>query len=550
MQELHCAVLVIGGGAAAMRAAIAAHDAGADVLIVSKQTPGYSGNSVIARSGHSAPFGTADLVDDAQLFFEDTLKGGASVNHQPMVHALATEACACIAELAAWGAPFLRRDGRLEVQPSAGHRHPRGCYTVKNISTEVARPVRQQVEQRGIRMIDHVMLQDILVEQGRCYGALGIHRSTGESYVVYADATILATGGAGSVYAQTTNASGVTGDGFAMALRAGVELVDMEFVQYYPVVLRWPVTHLLASPTLFPLGAKLYNKLGERFMAHLPQGTENVTRDVRSLAIFREIVAGRGVNDDAVILSLEGIEEPAFRRYAPDMAHIADRHHLDYRTAQFLVRPEAHFFCGGVRVDEYGATALPGLYAIGEVAGGCHGANRLANNAFPECYVFGKRAGEHAVISMPSVSPPASLTTLTREHLRRLAQRTAQSTDAPERYRTVQKALQQQMWEHVGVIRRTATLSQSFETLQAYATQARDCRGDRPATVVHCLELENLALTAKAITLAALTREESRGTHYREEFPTQNDAAWHCNVVVSQSADGDLQVRKAPVVTR
>jgi succinate dehydrogenase/fumarate reductase flavoprotein subunit len=254
------------------------------------------------------------------------------------------------------------------------------------------------------------------------------------------------------------------------------------------------------------------------------------------------------VNDDAVILSLEEIAEPAFRRYAPDMAHIAERRHLDYRTAQFLVRPEAHFCCGGVRVDAYGATALPGLYAIGEVTGGCHGANRLANNAFPECYVFGKRAGEHAAGTTPA-SRSASLATLAQEHLHRLAQRATQSTDAPERYRTVQKALQQQMWEHVGVIRRTGTLSQAFETLQALATQAHDCRGDRPATVVRCLELDHLVLTAQAIALAALTRAESRGTHYREEFPTQNDAAWHCNVVVSQRTNGDLRVRQAPVVT-
>jgi len=277
MQDVHCQVLVIGGGAAAMRAAIAAHDAGADTLIVSKQTPGYSGNSVIARSGHSAPFGTAELDDAPELFVSDTLRAGSDVNHQPMVRALATEACARIEELVAWGAPFLTRDGRIETQPSAGHQRPRGCYTIKNISTEVARPVRQQVDQRGIRTLDHVMLQELLVDNGRCYGAVGLHRSHGEPYIIRAGATILATGGCGEVYAQTTNATGITGDGMAMALRAGVDLVDMEFVQYYPVVLRWPVTRLLASPTLFPLGARLYNAHGERFMANLPQGTENVT---------------------------------------------------------------------------------------------------------------------------------------------------------------------------------------------------------------------------------------------------------------------------------
>jgi succinate dehydrogenase/fumarate reductase flavoprotein subunit len=533
-----------------MRAAIAAHDAGADTLIVSKQTPGYSGNSVIARSGHSAPFGTAELDDHPELFVSDTLRAGSEVNHQPMVWALATEACARIDELVAWGVPFLTRDGRIETQPSAGHQRPRGCYTVKNISTEVARPVRQQVDQRGIRLVDHVMLQDLLVADGRCYGAVGIHRSHGEPYVIAAGATILATGGGGEVYAQTTNVTGITGDGMAMAWRAGVALVDMEFVQYYPVVLRWPVTRLLASPTLFPLGARLYNTRGERFMASLPQGTENVTRDIRSRAIFQEIAAGRGVHNDAVIMSLADIDAAAFQRYAPDMAHIVEAQQLDYRTAQFLVRPEAHFFCGGVRTDAWGATTLAGLYAVGEVAGGCHGANRLANNAFPECYVFGKRAGEHAATTAPALQLPAALATQARERLRQYAQRAALPGDDPERYRAVRSALRQEMWEHVGIIRRTATLYTALETIRALAQQAHACRGERAATVVRCLELDNLALIAEAITLAALTRQESRGTHYLEELPDRDDTRWLCNLLVQQGADGGLQVHQTPVVIR
>src|SRR5262249_17674817 len=501
MQHVHCQVLVIGGGAAAMRAAIAAHDAGATTLIVSQQTPGYSGNSVIARSGHSGPFGTPELDDSPELFVADTLQAGSSVNHQPMVRALATEACARIEELIAWGAPFLTRAGRIETQPSAGHQRPRGCYTVKNISTEVARPVRQQVDQRGIRILDHVMLQELLVEDGRCYGAVGIHRSHGEPYIIYAGATILATGGCGEVYAQTTNVTGITGDGMAMALRAGVELVDMEFVQYYPVVLRWPVTRLLASPTLFPLGARLYNTRGERFMANLPQGTENVTRDIRSRAIFQEIVAGRGVHNEAVIMSLADIDEAAFRRYAPDMAHIVDAQQLDYRTAQFLVRPEAHFFCGGVRTDAWGATALAGLYAVGEVAGGCHGANRLANNAFPECYVFGKRAGEHAAaaVNAHDVQFPATLATQAQTYLRRFEQRAAEPGDDPERYRAVCSILRQEMWDNVGIVRRSATLHTAQEAIRTLTQQAHACRGDRAATVVRCLELDNLVLVAQAI---------------------------------------------------
>lgn len=546
MQEIHCEVAVIGGGAAAMRAAIAAHDAGADTVIVSKQTPGYSGNSVIARSGHSAPFSPQDTPQD---FFEDVIKGGDHVNHQPIVRALSEEACARIEELVTWGVPFLTAEGRIETQPAAGHRYPRGCYTVKNLATEVARPVRAQVDQRGIRVVDHIMLNDLFIDDGRCRGAVGMQRQNGEIYAVHAQAVIIATGGGADVYAQTTNVSGVTGDGLAMALRAGVELVDMEFVQYYPVALRWPVTRLLASPTLFPLGAKLYNKDGDRFMASLTQGSENVTRDVRSRAIFREIAAGRGINDDAVIMSLADIDEADFQRYAPDMAHIAEIKQVDYRTAEFLVRPEAHFFCGGICTDAWGMTSLPGLYAIGEAAAGCHGANRLANNAFTECYVFGKRAGERAAayVGAPSGAghlPAASI----QGHERQLTQRAAQAAAAAD-YKSVNRALRQAMWQHVGVVRQAATLNAALDAIRALAERAAACGGNRPAAVVHCLELDNLCLIAEVIALAALSREESRGTHYREDFPDGNDADWRCNVAVSQAPDRTLQVRKIDVVT-
>jgi succinate dehydrogenase/fumarate reductase flavoprotein subunit len=322
----------------------------------------------------------------------------------------------------------------------------------------------------------------------------------------------------------------------------------MEFVQYYPVALRWPVTRLLASPTLFPLGAKLYNRMGERFMASQPQGTENVTRDVRSRAIFREIAAGRGVNDDAVIMSLADIDTADFRRYAPDMAHIADIKHLDYRTAQFLVRPEAHFFCGGICTDAWGATTLPGLYAVGEAAGGCHGANRLANNAFTECYVFGKRAGEHAAAYATSTASSALVSAAVVQELQRQLTRRLQQTSTVLDYKSLTNTLRQEMWEHVGVVRHAAPLQQALETIRTLAAQALTCGGDRPATVVRCLELDNLCLTAEAIALAALTRQESRGTHYREDFPDKDDTAWHCNLLVRQHRDGSLQAHPSPVV--
>jgi fumarate reductase (CoM/CoB) subunit A len=233
------------------------------------------------------------------------------------------------------------------------------------------------------------------------------------------------------------------------------------------------------------------------------------------------------------------------------MAHIVDAQQLDYRTAQFLVRPEAHFFCGGVRTDAWGATALAGLYAVGEVAGGCHGANRLANNAFPECYVFGKRAGEHAATAVTShpFAFPAILTTQAQAYVRLFEQRAAQPGDDPARYRAVRSTLRQQMWDNAGIVRRTTTLHTVLENIRTLTQQAHDCRGDRAATVVRCLELDNLVLVAQAIALAALTRQESRGTHYLEELPERDDTHWLCNLLVRQETHGVLQVRQTPVVT-
>src|SRR5262249_51781065 len=189
--------------------------------------------------------------------------------------------------------------------------------------------------------------------------------------------------------------------------------------------------------------------------------------------------------------------------------------------------------------------------AVGEVAGGCHGANRLANNAFPECYVFGKRAGEHAAAAVTSHAPqpPATLVTQAHERLRQVAQPAAQPGDGAVRYRAVRSALRQEMWANVGIVRRTATLRTALETIRTLAQQAHACRGDSPATVVRCLELDNLTLVAEAIALAALTRQESRGTHYLEELPERDDTHWLCNLQVQQSTDGSLQVRQTSVVT-
>ena len=198
------------------------------------------------------------------------------------------------------------------------------------------------------------------------------------------------------------------------------------------------------------------------------------------------------------------------------------------------MRAEAHFFCGGIRTDDFGATSLPGLYAVGESAGGCHGSNRLANNAFTECYVFGKRAGEHAALHGRALAQNRAVPeTLIQKQLDRLEQRT-QNASGTRDFKEVRRTLRRCLWDQVGVIRTADGLRQGLETIQSLSEASQACLGDQPATMVKCLELDNLLLTSEAIALSAMYREESRGTHYREDFPDRNDADWQCNVLVQQ----------------
>ena len=330
-----------------MTAAIAAMDSGADALLVCKQSPGSSGNIVMARAGHSANFAPDD---SAALFLEDTLEGGAHLNHPGVADAMCADSAARIRDLYDWGIPFItREDGSFDLHPQGGHKRDRGIYPARNWGVEVARPLRKKLDADAARILENVMAVDLLVDEGVCRGVIGFHTRSGEIYAISAAATILATGGAGQIYAENTNAGGITGDGFGVALRAGLALSDMEFVQFYPAVIKRPESNMVVAPTLFPLGARFLNRDGVDVLRDVPGGG-GATRDLMARAVYLELMQGGGV-DGAVRMDLSGISMADLEHFAPDNLKLFARRGVSPRGGDIYVSPKAHFFMGGVPID-------------------------------------------------------------------------------------------------------------------------------------------------------------------------------------------------------
>ncbi len=530
MENLSCDLIVLGGGPAAMTAAIAAMESGADALLVCKQSPGNSGNIVMARAGHSANFAPDD---SAALFLEDTLEGGAHLNHPDVADAMCADSAARIRDLYEWGIPFItREDGSFDLHPQGGHKRDRGIYPVRNWGVEVARPLRKKLDADGARILENVMAVDLLVEEGVCRGVIGFHTRSGAIYAIHAPATILATGGAGQIYAENTNAGGITGDAFGMALRAGLALSDMEFVQFYPAVIKRPESNMVVAPTLFPLGARFLNRDGEDVLRDVPGGG-GATRDLMARAVYLELMGGGGV-DGAVQMDLSGIPVADLEHFAPDNLKLFARRGVSPHSSEIYVTPKAHFFMGGVPIDGQGATAMPGLYAAGEASAGAHGANRLSNNAFTEAHTLGWRAAKAASEYAQAANGAAIHPALARRHADALTARAGRTGRGVELAREIKRVC----WENAGIVREGGLLEEARAELAGAGRGLAACGGSEPARLVEAVEAENMCLSAQAVVESALARTESRGAHYRTDYPEPDDARWRVNVFVKKEETG------------
>ncbi len=519
-------IVVIGAGLAGMRAAIEAARAGLNVALVSKVHPVRS-HSVAAQGGINAALKEDDSWE-AHAF--DTVKGSDYLADQDAVEILCKEAPENILELERMGAVFSRDErGRIAQRPFGALSYPRTCYAADRTGHTLVHVLYEQILRAGIWIYEEWMVVSLVVEDGICRGVICLNLATGRLHRLHSKAVILATGGYGRVFKHTTNALINTGDGMALALQAGARLMDMEFVQFHPTTLRR--TGILITEGARGEGGYLLNREGERFMKrYAPEMMELASRDVVSRAEQTEIDEGRGV-DGCVLLDIRHLGEKKINERLSQIRQLAiDFEGVDPVHDPIPVRPGAHYSMGGIEVDVWGETGIEGLYAAGECA--CvsvHGANRLGGNSLLETIVFGRRAGRRAAEYASSTELKPFPDVFLKEAAHEIA--LILNRDDGERASTIRHELSSTMNGCVGVFREEKGLKKALERVRELRERYRkvciDDKGDVfNMDLQNALELKNILLLAEAICLGALERKESRGAHYRKDYPKRDDENW------------------------
>jgi succinate dehydrogenase / fumarate reductase flavoprotein subunit len=582
-------VIVIGAGGAGLRAAIEASRLGCSVGLVCKSLLGKA-HTVMAEGGIAAALGNVDNRDSWRVHFADTMRGGQYVNNWRMAELHAKEAPDRVLELEAWGAVFDRtKDGRILQRNFGGHKYPRLAHVGDRTGLEMIRTLQDHGIHQGIDVYMECTLLALFKEGGRVVGAFGYDRERGRFRVFSGKAFVLATGGIGRAYRITSNSWEYTGDGLALAYEAGAELMDMEFVQFHPTGMIWPpsVQGILVTEGVRGEGGVLLNKDGRRFMFddipelyraqtaeseeegwRYTQGDKNarrppelLTRDHVARSIVREIKEGRGSPHGGVYLDISWIGKRLagasehIKRKLPSMYHqfkeLAD---IDITSEPMEVGPTTHYIMGGVRVDaDTQMSTLPGLFAAGECAAGINGANRLGGNSLSDLLVFGKRAGEFAARfakeNRPGRIDPSELKAAAARALEPFDRAgPAGRGEAPYR---VQHELQGLMQDLVGIVRTEDEMTRAVEAIATLRQQAQTVgvAGNREYNPGWhtALDLPHLLTAAEAIARSALERKESRGAHFREDFPEKDPAFATVNVVTRKGSDGEMQVVRYPI---
>jgi succinate dehydrogenase / fumarate reductase flavoprotein subunit len=546
-------VLVIGTGAAGLRAAIAAHQAGSEVVVVGKRRR-EDAHTVLAAGGINAALGSVDPQDSWQQHFGDTLREGYFLADPRVVELLAREAPAAVLELADWGAPFARTpDGRLDQRFFGAHRWRRTCYAGDWTGRAILRTLAAKVAELGLTVIDDQYVSQLLVADGVCFGALAFDLETGARTVFLADAVVLAAGGHTRIWRRSSSRRDEnTGDGMYLALRAGCRLADMELVQFHPTGMVAPeeAAGTLVTEAVRGEGGQLKNALGERFMGRYdPDRMELSARDRVALANYTEIAQGRGGPNGGVFLDISHLGKDVILEKLPRMyRQFLELQMLDISQQPMEVAPTAHYSMGGVVVDpETHATDVAGLYAAGEIAAGLHGANRLGGNSLAETVVFGRRAGEAAA----RYSASRDVALRARDVVRAADQELSGFIRHGRQFaRPLQRALRDTMWETCGVVRDQAGLQRGLERLAELRRLAADVdvrpTSEGYADLAHALDLRASLAAAEATLLGALARTESRGAHQRRDHP-ELDPELRVNFQARLDGTGRLAVDARPV---
>ena len=518
----HCFtdVLILGGGLAGLRAALAA-DSRLSVTVVTKE-------DLRSSSSQWAQGGIAGVVDPEDRFdnhVADTLTAGGGLCHEDVVDSVVREAPGRIAELIAWGTKFDERDGTLELGREGGHSHHRIVHALGDATgREVMRAVIQQTRTlENLEVWPDTFTIDLLTFDGICRGALVWNKSHGKT-LIWAKRTILATGGAGQLYRESTNPEGASGDGMALAWRAGVELRDMEFMQFHPTVLYIAGGgRSLITEAVRGAGAYLVDRDGERFMPHFDPRAELAPRDIVSRAITDVMHRTHHSN---VYLDLSHLDSATVRRRFPGMLQICGKFGLDLTRDRIPVRPGAHYMIGGATVDAVGRTSLPGLFAAGEVtSSGLHGANRLASNSLLEGLVYGARAGRAASDEALSEQRADAF------GVPLLSNAKAVEANGSLDLNDIRNSLRSLMWRHVGVERTGTSLLEAREAVEGWCRYVLPQQfADPPGW-----QLQNMLEVARLMIQSAIHRRETRGVHVRSDFPETSDA-WRVHITWRQGS--------------
>lgn len=578
-------VVVVGAGGAGLRAAIAAHEAGARTAVVCKSLLGKA-HTVMAEGGIAAAMGNRWPEDNWEVHFRDTMRGGKMLNNWRMAQLHAQEAPERVQELEDWGALFDRTDdGLISQRDFGGHKYARLAHVGDRTGLEMIRTLQQRTVQLGIDVFMECTITDLMKDGDKISGAFGYWRESGRFILFDAPTVILATGGIGKSFKVTSNSWEYTGDGHALAMRAGASLINMEFVQFHPTGMVWPpsVKGLLVTESVRGDGGILKNSEGKRFMFdYIPdffkaetadtveeadrwyddkknnrRPPELLPRDEVARAINSEIKAGRGTPHGGIYLDIASRRSPEFiRKRLPSMYHqfkeLAD---VDITAEPMEIGPTCHYVMGGVEVDaDTQESAVTGLYAVGECSGGMHGSNRLGGNSLGDLLVFGKRAGEAAAAYSAGLAARPAVA----EDDVKAAQASALApfeVEGGENPYTIQADLQQSMNDLVGIIRTASELEASLGEIEAFKERAKSMKveGHRqynPGWHL-AIDLRNMLIVSECIAKAALARQESRGGHTRDDFPGPN-AEWGTkNLVVNLNAAGtgvDLHEKPLPVM--
>ncbi|MBU0754963.1 MAG: L-aspartate oxidase [Planctomycetes bacterium] len=523
-EKTSCDLLVLGGGIAGMAASICAAEAGVRVVLVTKDSLEES-NSFYAQGGIAAVLDASDSID---LHIQDTIDAGQGLADEEIVRLVVTQGPAAIKKLISWGSEFDRVNGTLSLSKEGGHSAPRVVHSRDMTGMEIQRAMIKKVKSyRNVRIMPLHFAIDLLHAQNRCAGALLWNREEGFKQIA-SHCTILVTGGAGQVYRETTNPTIATGDGIAMAYRAGANIRDMEFFQFHPTILYLAgSSRLLISETARGEGGILRDRHGYRFMPDYHEKAELAPRDVVSRAIQSQMAKTQFTH---VFLDMTHKKASFIKERFPNIYKVCSSYDIDITREYIPVRPAAHYCIGGVQIDLDGRTSLPDLFAAGEVSSSrLHGANRLGSNSLLEGVVFGWRAAKNAVASLPrSSKSPGSFIPDKSE------QAPAQMKPDVVDFKNSIKAL---MWRCVGISRSHDDLLEACESLDLWSRLVFRIHFERPGG----WELCNMLTVARLIAAGALHRQESRGVHYRNDFNERDDLRWKQSLTwcVNDSSKGE-----------